>query len=421
MKMNHKIIRDSIHGNIKIDGFFVDLVETPEVQRLSNIKQLGLAHLVFPGAHHTRLEHSLGAFHMATMLSESLPLEVEEKTSLMCAALLHDIGHGPFSHTLESILRDSLNVDHVDLTKKLILGTYSIFQDDEQHFLSSIHCNTVTEILEKHHIDTALITQIISGTVKEKTYLGQMLNSVIDVDQLDYLLRDSHYTGVAYGMIDSQRFFQTIRIHDNRLAIHRKGVGSVENVLMARALMYSSVYFHKTVRIGELMLSKAIEMIHDIDPLPYFKMTDAELVNALKQKGSFQHEIVARLKYRQLFKQAYMLSAHQRDEQTSELLKNLEDSLFRRKKEQAFEQTLNIPEGHVIIDVPRRDLLQAEPRIQETEIPVIDDMQIEPLSAFTPVADAIRLRTIPDWDMMIITDDQYRERVFQHAHQLLFE
>ena len=421
MKMNHKIIRDSIHGNIKIDGFFVDLVETPEVQRLSNIKQLGLAHLVFPGAHHTRLEHSLGAFHMATMLSESLPLEVEEKTSLMCAALLHDIGHGPFSHTLESILRDSLNVDHVDLTKKLILGTYSIFQDDEQHFLSSIHCNTVTEILEKHHIDTALITQIISGTVKEKTYLGQMLNSVIDVDQLDYLLRDSHYTGVAYGMIDSQRFFQTIRIHDNRLAIHRKGVGSVENVLMARALMYSSVYFHKTVRIGELMLSKAIEMIHDIDPLPYFKMTDAELVNALKQKGSFQHEIVARLKYRQLFKQAYMLSAHQRDEQTSELLKNLEDPLFRRKKEQAFEQTLNIPEGHVIIDVPRRDLLQAEPRIQETEIPVIDDMQIEPLSAFTPVADAIRLRTIPDWDMMIITDDQYRERVFQHAHQLLFE
>ena len=421
MKMNHKIIRDSIHGNIKIDGFFVDLVETPEVQRLSNIKQLGLAHLVFPGAHHTRLEHSLGAFHMATMLSESLPLEAEEKTSLMCAALLHDIGHGPFSHTLESILRDSLNVDHVDLTKKLILGTYSIFQDDEQHFLSSIHCNTVTEILEKHHIDTALITQIISGTVKEKTYLGQMLNSVIDVDQLDYLLRDSHYTGVAYGMIDSQRFFQTIRIHDNRLAIHRKGVGSVENVLMARALMYSSVYFHKTVRIGELMLSKAIEMIHDIDPLPYFKMTDAELVNALKQKGSFQHEIVARLKYRQLFKQAYMLSAHQRDEQTSELLKNLEDPLFRRKKEQAFEQTLNIPEGHVIIDVPRRDLLQAEPRIQETEIPVIDDMQIEPLSAFTPVADAIRLRTIPDWDMMIITDDQYRERVFQHAHQLLFE
>ena len=101
MKLNYKIIRDSIHGNIRIDGVFTDLVETPELQRLSNIKQLGLAHLVFPGAHHTRLEHSLGAFYMAKMLSESLPLDPDEKLVLMCAALLHDVGHGPFSHTLE--------------------------------------------------------------------------------------------------------------------------------------------------------------------------------------------------------------------------------------------------------------------------------------------------------------------------------
>jgi len=421
MKLNYKIIRDSIHGNIRIDGVFTDLVETPELQRLSNIKQLGLAHLVFPGAHHTRLEHSLGAFYMAKMLSESLPLDPDEKLVLMCAALLHDVGHGPFSHTLESILRDTLHVDHVDLTKRLVLGDYSVFHDDEHPFLRSIQCTTVHEILDRHSIDKDLITQIISGDVIEKTYLGQLLNSVIDVDQLDYLLRDSHYTGVAYGMIDSQRFFQTIGVHDNRLAIDRKGVGAVENVLMARALMYSSVYFHKTVRIGELMLSKAIEMIHDIDPLPYFKMTDAELVNSLKRKGGFQHEIITRLKYRQLFKQAYMLSAHQRDDRTRELLRLLEDPSVRLKKEHAIEQSLNIPEGHVILDIPRRDLLQAEPRIQETEIPVVDDMHIEPLSAFTPVADAIRMRSIPDWDLMIITDEEYRDIISNHAHEILFE
>lgn len=421
MKMNHKIIRDSIHGNIKVSGFFIELIETPEIQRLSNIKQLGLAHLVFPGAHHTRLEHSLGTFYMATMLSESLPLVPDEKTSLMCAALLHDIGHGPFSHTLESILRDSLHVDHVDLTKKLIEGSYSIFHDDEQQLPAFTNYQGIREILERHDIDIDRITQIISGKVKEQIYLGQLLNSVIDVDQLDYLLRDSHYTGVAYGMIDSQRFFQTIGIYDNRLAINRKGVGAVENVLMARALMYSSVYFHKTVRIGELMLSKAIEMIHDIDPLPYFKMTDAELVNSLKQKGSFQKEIITRLKYRQLFKQSYMLSAHQRDERTSALIKSLEDPLFRQKKEQTFEQTLNIPSGHVIIDIPRRELLQAEPRITETDIPVVDETHIEPLSAFTPVADAIRIRSIPDWDLMIISDEQYKEKIINNADQLLFE
>jgi len=421
MKMNYKIIRDSIHGNIKVSGFFMDLIETPEIQRLSNIKQLGLAHLVFPGAHHTRLEHSLGTFYMATMLSESLPLEPDEKTCLMCAALLHDIGHGPFSHTLESILRDSLHVDHVDLTKKLIEGSYSIFHDDEQNLPAFSSYKGIRDILERQGIDVHRITQIISGKVKEQIYLGQFLNSVIDVDQLDYLLRDSHYTGVAYGMIDSQRFFQTIAIHDNRLAIHRKGVGAVENVLMARALMYSSVYFHKTVRIGELMLSKAIEMIHDIDPLPYFKMNDAELVNELKLKGSYQKEIVTRLKYRQLFKQAYMLSAHQRDDRSSALIKSLEDPLFRQRKEEAFEQTLNIPSGHVIIDIPRRELLQAEPRIKETDIPVVDETHIEPLSAFTPVADAIRIRSIPDWDVMIITDEQYKEKILTSADQLLFE
>jgi uncharacterized protein len=421
MNLNFKIIRDSIHGNIRVEDFFIDLVEAPEIQRLSNIKQLGLAHLVFPGAHHTRLEHSLGAFYMAKMFAESLALNADEKTSLMCAALLHDVGHGPFSHTLESILRDSLHVDHVDLTKRMVIGDYSVFHDDEQPFLISAQCTTVHDILEKQGIDIDLITKIISGTVEGKPYLGQMLNSVIDVDQLDYLLRDAHYTGVAYGLIDSQRFFQTIDIYDDRLAIHRKGVGSVENVLMARALMYSSVYFHKTVRIGELMLSKAIELIHDIDPLPYFKMTDAELVSELKKKGGFQHEIVTRLKYRQLFKQAYMLSAHQRDDQTRTLLRSMEDSSVRMKKEHAFEQALNIPEGHVIIDVPRRDLLQAEPRIQEADIPVVDDMHVEPLSAFTPVADAIRMRSIPDWDLMILTDEEYREKVFHHAHQLLFE
>ena len=132
MSTEYKIIRDSIHGNIRFEGISLDLLDTPELQRLSSIKQLGLAHLVFPGAHHTRLEHSLGAFHMACLIADTLELPEDEKQLVTCAALLHDIGHGPFSHTLESILRTSLNVDHVDLTQKLISGEYNIFQEDEK-------------------------------------------------------------------------------------------------------------------------------------------------------------------------------------------------------------------------------------------------------------------------------------------------
>ena len=115
MTTGGKTIRDPIHGDIKLDGLFLDLIEAPEIQRLYNIKQLGFAHLVFPGAHHTRLEHSLGAYYMASQAAEKLNLDKDEKETVACAAILHDIGHGPFSHTLESILRDALNLHDLHL------------------------------------------------------------------------------------------------------------------------------------------------------------------------------------------------------------------------------------------------------------------------------------------------------------------
>ena len=418
MGKEYKIIRDSIHGNIRFNDIFLDLLKTPELQRLGSIKQLGLAHLVFPGAHHTRIEHSFGAFHMASQIAEAIDLNEEEKKTVKCAALLHDIGHGPFSHTLESILRSSLSVDHVDLTQKLINGEYSIFQEDEKQFAQST--KTVADILQSNNIDTETITQMIKGTKNTKPYLTQVLNSVIDVDQLDYLLRDAYYTGVAYGMIDTQRFVQTVRIYENQLALNRKGVGVVENVLMARALMYSSVYYHKTVRIAELMLSRALEMLPDLHPFNFFSMTDAELVMHLKQQESFQHSLITRLKYRQLFKQAYVLSNHQIPEERKKVISSLEENQIRREKETEFEERLHIPKGHIIIDVPVPDLHQAEPRIQQTDIPIIDGEISKTLQEYTPVAEAIRMRSIPDWEVMIITDDSYRKKVSDHAEKILF-
>lgn len=412
-----KTIRDSIHGDIKLEGLFLDLLETPEIQRLYNIKQLGFAHLVFPGAHHTRLEHSLGTYHLAFQAAELLNLDKNENETVACAALLHDIGHGPFSHTLESILRDTLDVDHVDLTEKLIFGEYEIFDSEEKKFITS---SSVYELLDKNSIDLKEVAGIIRGKTVEKPYLNQLLNSAIDVDQLDYLIRDAYYTGVAYGMIDIERFLQTLIVTDNNLAVKRKGVGVIENILMARALMYSSVYFHKTVRIAELMLSKAIEMIPGAEPFDFFKMTDAELINNLKKMGSFQHEIVICLKYRKLFKQAYSASASNLDEQCIDLVKGLEDVNLRREKEQELEKSLNIPSGHIIIDVPYNELHQAEPRIDQTDIMIVDKGEMKTLDEFTPVAEAIRSRTVPDWIIMIVTDEKYREVVSKNAEKLLF-
>jgi len=413
-----KTIRDSIHGDIKLDGVFLDLMETPEIQRLYNIKQLGLAHLVFPGANHTRLEHSLGTYYMASKAAGQLALEGEEKELVSCAALLHDIGHGPFSHTLECILRETFNVDHVDLTEKLVFGEYEIFDSEEKRFIAS---PSVYEVLDKNNMDLKEIAGIIRGKTGKKPYLNQLLNSAIDVDQLDYLIRDAYYTGVAYGMIDIERFIQTLLIHDNNLAIRRKGVGVIENILMARGLMYSSVYFHKTVRIAELMLSKAIEMITDVEGFDFLKMTDAELINNLRNMGSFQREIVISLKYRKLFKQAYSASASNLDKGCIGLVKSLEDVNLKREKEQEFEKVLKIPSGHVIIDVPYKELRQAEPRIDQTDITIIDKEEVKKFDEFTPIGKAVKSRAIPDWVIMIVTDEKYRDVVSKNAEKLLFK
>jgi len=417
MNPEKKIIRDPIHGDITLEGMFIELLESPEIQRLYNIKQLGLAHLVFPGAHHTRLEHSLGVHQVATKAASLLKLDDDEKKILSCSSMLHDIGHGPFSHTLESIIRNTLDVDHVDLTEELILGKYDISEYEEKQFINT---PTVSDVLKNYGMNLNEIIDVIRGKIDKNKYLSLLLNSPIDVDQLDYLLRDAYYTGVAYGMIDIERFLQTLIIFNNQLLVEKKGIGVIENILMARTLMYSSIYFHKTVRIAELMLSKAIELIPDLDPFYFFKMTDAELLNYLKKSGIFQLEIGTRLKYRKLFKQAYAVNSSTLDDSYSNVIKKLEDPIFRREKEIEIENKLNISKGHVIIDVPNPELHLAEPRIDQTNISILDDNLIKCFDDLSPVAKAIKLKSIPDWDMMIIADDKHREIVLKNAERVLF-
>jgi len=418
MQDSYKTIRDPIHGDIKLEGIFLDLIEAPEFQRLHNIKQLGFAHLVFPGAHHTRLEHSLGAYFMACKAADVLNFEDFEKEELSCAAFLHDIGHGPFSHTLESILRDALNVDHVDLTEKLILGNHAIYDEKEKDILKT---HGVFELLHKYGIDNQKVADIIRGRINKKQYLNQLLSGSVDVDQLDYLIRDAYYSGVSYGMIDIDRFLQTLCIYDDKLMINKKGIGSVENILMARSLMYSSVYYHKTVRIAELMLSKAIELIDNADPFELFKMTDGEIINYLKKCGGFQLEIATRLKYRRLFKQSYFESIKNLNSDKIEVIKELNKPEKRREKEVEMEDKLKIPHGNLIIDVPYTELHLSEPRIELTDTYVFDNNQVRNLSDYSPMGEAIKHREIPDWAVMIVVENRYKDIVLDKAENILYK
>jgi HD superfamily phosphohydrolase len=233
----YKYIHDTVHGTIRIDPFLLQLVESPELQRLSGIKQLGFSYLVFPGANHTRLEHSLGTCHVAREITRAVGLNTEDAQKVIAAALLHDIGHGPYSHTLEGLFHSILKSEHTELTKKIITGDYDIIPASEAQLIRDR--NTIPEILEGNGLKPKEVAGLVTGA--EKTgYIdifgkhrsmgsaaGDIIHSALDADQLDYLLRDSHYTGVAYGTIDLDRLLQTIAIHHDQIVVHEKGVSAV--------------------------------------------------------------------------------------------------------------------------------------------------------------------------------------------------
>ena len=259
-----KIINDPVHGTIKLSGALLKLASTPEMNRLSQIRQLGLAYLVFPGAHHTRFEHSMGTSYIAGMMARELEVPQDE-VSLVCAAgALHDLGHGPFSHTMEKVFHDRIGKEHMELTKDLITGRIGPYDawwwDGDWKDLE--RGQSVPEILEAEGLSPSRVAGLVcregpSGRIlsesllveegqaffSEQDYLYQMVHGAVDADQLDFLLRDSHYTGVAYGIIDLDRIVQTSMVHHGELMVHRRGLSALEGMLVARSLMYSSVYF----------------------------------------------------------------------------------------------------------------------------------------------------------------------------------
>lgn len=234
-----KIFNDPVHGFITIPHELIfDIIEHPYFQRLRRIKQLGLSDYVYPGAIHTRFHHALGAFHLMRKALSILKIKghkitEEEELAACTAILLHDIGHGPFSHTLELSLLANVRHEHIS---KIYMDKLNI------HF--------------KQKLDLAI--EIFQGTYKKK-FLHQLVSSQLDVDRLDYLTRDSFFSGVTEGSISYERIIEMMNVHDGNLVIEQKGIYSIENFIVARRLMYWQVYLHKTVLCVEQMVVKAIE------------------------------------------------------------------------------------------------------------------------------------------------------------------
>jgi len=425
--MTYKTIQDTVHGSVKLSGPFLELLECPEIQRLHGISQLGLTKLVFPGANHTRLEHSIGTYHVAERMAESLDLKSQEKDIIKAAALLHDVGHAPFSHTLESILSKETDHDHMDITKKIITGDILVEDRDVP---------IIPEILERNDIPSEEVADLIKGKddnskitdfgvhkgqkyFGDEKYLYQMIHGPMDVDQLDYLLRDFHYTGVAHGVIDIERVLQTIEIYNGNLVISKGGVPAVEGMLVARGLMFSSVYLHKTARIAELMLAKAIDMLGEGYDMIY-RMTDWELLAYLRDKGDFQKEIVDRLKYRKLYKRCFSIDSSDQFGQDDFGIEEVDGIRGIREMESRIANRAHVDEKRVLIDIPYKELKLSEPRLSRTDIKILDDGRLYNLSKYSPLGYALQKRPSQPWVLMISCPSSIREKISKIAEKEIF-
>jgi uncharacterized protein len=277
----HKIINDPVYGFITIDDELIfKIIAHPYYQRLRRIQQMAMAHLVYPGAVHTRLHHSLGAYHLMSMALQELArkgveITAEEEQAAKIAILLHDVGHGPYSHALEQVLAEGVHHEKISLL-------------------------IIEELNKKFDGQLQVALEIFNGSYHKK-FLHQLVSGQLDVDRMDYLTRDSFFTGVIEGSVAYDRILKMITVHNGELMVEEKGIYSIEKFLIARRLMYRQVYLHKTVVSAEQMLQRIIkrakfigaqcqnplntfinEPLQNITLAQFCKIDDADIMMAIK-------------------------------------------------------------------------------------------------------------------------------------------
>ena len=315
-------VRDSIHDYIDLDDLESSLVDTDPYQRLRWIKQLGSANLVYPGANHTRLEHSIGVSHLSKQMAIQSGVPNDEIHLISIAGLLHDLGHSPYSHLADEL---PFGKDHVEVTQDII--------NDSQ----------ISDIFHKQGIDTNEICNLIKGNHK----YGSLISGDIDGDRLDYLIRDSHYTGVKTG-VDAGRLITKMSFSNNELVIGESGLPVVETFLTSRSIMFPTVYFHPFSRGAELMLARATKSAINADNFSYEEFvsyTDHKFLSELNLAGGLSEKLVNNFEKRHIIKRAVSITKDKTEEMgiTKSDIETLEASIASK---------LDINSSEIFMDLP---------------------------------------------------------------------
>ncbi|MDQ2049367.1 HD domain-containing protein [Natronolimnohabitans sp. A-GB9] len=382
-------IKDSVHDHIRIDGVAEDLLDTPALQRLRNVRQLGTVSLVYPSANHTRFEHSLGVYHLACEALEYLGVSGRQAERVHAAALLHDIGHGPFSHNLESLTYRRTGRYHDDVHDVLENGD-------------------VGTVLREHDLEPERVADLIAGEGR----FGQLVSGELDVDRMDYLVRDAHHTGVPYGTIDHGRLVRQLTFVDGELVLEEGNVQTAESLLVARALMNPAVYSHSVARISKAMLRRAAERLldapeTDVDATRLQRMDDHDLIAALRSCEATS-EFSRRLDHRDLFKRAVWAEI---DDVPGGIIEADHETI--REFEREIADDADVDPDCVIVDVPSR------PSMTESTSRVVVNGDIRQLGQQSPLVEALRAAQYSQWRFGVYSPPEMRERVGRTAVDVL--
>jgi HD superfamily phosphohydrolase len=419
-KRMRQVIRDPLHGYIELDELASVIIDTVEMQRLRRIRQLGFSYLVYPGANHTRFEHSLGTYHLMNVLLNRLDVAKGEEQELRVASLIHDIGHGPYSHVTEPLIKKLTGKGHDDIESVLVAPSAGREKEAESS------APTIATVLEDYRLDTRKILGYIKGERAEdlmKRDLSRILNGEIDVDKMDYLVRDSYYTGVAYGVVDNIRLIQGLDFFKEELVITEKGILPAEYLLFSRFLMHPTVYNHHTGRIAQLMLLNALEAFiesvsnSESESKDYAAalrtMDDSEINIALRSARDYPQEMMTRINERRLFKRAVYTRISELDVGVAE---ELRDEQRLRELEEEISSRAGVEKQYVLLDYQR----PKGEELEESAAKVVIGGELKSLREVSSLVSTLSREFEGQYKIGVYTPMKYRADVKNAAERILW-
>ncbi len=385
-----KAIKDSVHGHVRLSPVAVELIDTPAFQRLRHVKQLSTVRLVYPSANHTRFEHSLGVYHLARQALDGLDLDPDTAAHVRVAALLHDVGHGPYGHQTEGIIRRRTGRDH-----------------DEVGWLLTDSDREICRVLERNGLDPERVAALIAGGEG----VGALISGELDVDRMDYLVRDAHHTGVPYGTVDTGRLVNELRLTDppeRALVLAEGNVATAESLLVARSLMNAVVYRHHVSRVAGAMLERACERYldrTDATIAEFRRMADHDLLVALREEVP---ELGDRIEHRDLYKRAVWVGLGDVPAGTVDAAHDEELAA-----EREIADRVGIDRESVIVDVPSR------PGLKESASTVVVDGVPQRLEDASELVAGLRAAERRRWTLGVYCPTDHVKAVSDAAADVL--